>query len=91
MKTINMEYLNAQHDFFLCALIALLLMVVIAAVINLLIARRLNNSAELTEIETRRIGILNKVMSGYGIILILMAGVTVYYLFTYIQVSAQFK
>lgn len=23
MKTINMEYLNAQHDFFLCALIAL--------------------------------------------------------------------
>ncbi|TDM82897.1 hypothetical protein [Lactobacillus crispatus] len=90
MKTINMEYLNAQHDFFLCALIALL-MVVIAVVINLLIARRLNNSAELTEVEIKRIVILNKIMSGYGVILILMAGVTVYYLFTYIQVSAQFK
>lgn len=90
MKTINMEYLNAQHDFFLCALITLL-MVVIAVVINLLIARRLNNSAELTEVETKRIVILNKIMSGYGVILILMAGVTVYYLFTYIQVSAQFK
>ena len=57
MKTINMEYLNAQHDFFLCALIALL-MVVIAAVINLLIARRLNNSAE-----SRRPSGLRKTMS----------------------------
>ena len=85
-----MEYLTAQQNFFLCAAIALI-MVVIAAVINLLITRRLNDSTELTETETKRIGILNRVMTGYGVVLILMAGVTVYYLVTYIQISSQFK
>lgn len=90
MKTINMEYLTAQQNFFLCAAIALI-MVVIAAVINLLITRRLNDSTELTKTETQRIGILNRVMTGYGVVLILMAGVTVYYLVTYIQISSQFK
>lgn len=85
-----MEYLTAQQNFFLCAAIALI-MVVIAAVINLLITRRLNDSTELTKTETQRIGILNRVMTGYGVVLILMAGVTVYYLVTYIQISSQFK
>lgn len=90
MKPVNMEYINAQNNFFVCALIAVVLLI-IATVINLMIKRRLNDSTELTEVETKRISILTKVMSGYGVLLLILSSVTIYYLITFIQVNAKFN
>lgn len=90
MKPVNMEYINAQNNFFICALIAVVLLL-IAAVINLMIKCRLNDSTELTEVETKRISILIKVMSGYGVLLLLLSSVTIYYLITFIQINAKFN